>query len=361
MRRFVHFAIFILSGFFALNLFAQVNVHICAIRVEFEPEDNPLTVGDGRFMIDTVTTDPHAIDPTPHDKVYFKDQINALANYFRNVSGGNLEITGDVFPSARNSAYKVPQTMSYYNPNTTSEEVDQRLAELFVDALEAADLDIEWRFSDYDVVFLALELECRRTGRHTDVRNPGNGIDDLLGDPVTEILVFRIGAHVGKWQHCNSGPLGLPQNRTGSMHERRAEFERRGVPVAGDPRQRLADCGLDMRRDGLAHYRHGGCLLDGLPGKDRLRGRCSERRIAGEHLVQHAGEAVDVTSTIDTPIPARLFRRHVRRRSYREARLGQALTARNRHGARDPEVGDDGVSGLEHDVLRLDVAVDDTQ
>ena len=61
------------------------SLKICALRVDFVTDQNELTTGNGRFMIDTVTTDPFAIDPAPHGRAYFEDQIQAAANYFKKV------------------------------------------------------------------------------------------------------------------------------------------------------------------------------------------------------------------------------------------------------------------------------------
>lgn len=138
------------------NLFAvdQIqSVRICALRVEFVADTNPLTTGDGTFMVDSVTTDPYAIDPAPHNKLYFEDQIRAAANYFKQVSAGRLGISGDVYPQAENGAFQLPHSMDYYNPNTNEQEINLGLSNLFVDAVTAADQSGEAiNFADYDLV-----------------------------------------------------------------------------------------------------------------------------------------------------------------------------------------------------------------
>ena len=127
-------------------------IHICAIRVEFQEDNNELTTGNGKFMIDTVTTDPFAIDPAPHNRLYFQDQLKAAANYFNNVSNGKVTITGDVFPQVENDAYQLPEQMGYYNPNTTESEINKGIAQLFIDAVQAADQDEDIIFENYDLV-----------------------------------------------------------------------------------------------------------------------------------------------------------------------------------------------------------------
>ncbi|WP_457566688.1 T9SS-dependent M6-like inactivated metalloprotease [Caldithrix abyssi] len=131
------------------------SLKICALRVEFQPDENPLTTGNGLFMIDTVTTDPFAVDPAPHNKQYFEDQLAAAANYFWKVSKGRLTITGDVFPSGENEAFRLPRQMGAYNPNTTDEEINKGISQLFVDAVKAADQSAESiDFSQYDLVVI---------------------------------------------------------------------------------------------------------------------------------------------------------------------------------------------------------------
>jgi len=137
---------------FVSSLIGQENLRICAIRVEFQPEENNLTTGNGRFMMDTSGVTGFTIDPPPHDRKYFQDQIHAVANYFKAASKARLAVSGDVYPLAQNSAYQLPFPMGYYNPNTTDEENNFYLARLFVDAINAADQDDDFRFADYDLV-----------------------------------------------------------------------------------------------------------------------------------------------------------------------------------------------------------------
>lgn len=142
----------ILGPLFAQNGSEVQNINICAIRVEFQQDDNELTTGDGKFMIDTVTTDPYAIDPTPHNRLYFQDQIQAASNYFNKVSNGKVNITGDVFPQAENEAYQLDYPMGHYNPNTTDAEINEGIGQLFIDAVKAADQDDAILFDNYDLV-----------------------------------------------------------------------------------------------------------------------------------------------------------------------------------------------------------------
>jgi len=135
-----------------LSLGAQTTIKICALRVDFQEDNNTLTTGNGKFMIDSVTTKPFAIDPAPHDRTYFNDQLIAAANYFQSVSGGQIILEGDVYPVGLNEAYTLPHNMGYYNPNTGEDDVNAGLTELFQDALEEADQDNDIQFNDYDLI-----------------------------------------------------------------------------------------------------------------------------------------------------------------------------------------------------------------
>ena len=59
--------------------------------------------------------------------------------------------------------------------------------------------------------------------------------------------------------------------------------------------------------------------LGDVRGEHLLRRGADERRPAGEHLVRHHADGVDVGAMIDVRIGRGLLRRHVRRRADRDA------------------------------------------
>ena len=91
--------------------------------------------------------------------------------------------------------------------------------------------------------------------------------------------------------------------------------------------------------------------------------RSGEQRLAGEQLVRHRAERVDVGAVIDVRVAGGLLGRHVRRRADRRAdlreRRGSGVGARRADRLRDAEVGDDRRAAREQHVVRLDVAVHD--
>ena len=122
-----------------------------------------------------------------------------------------------------------------------------------------------------------------------------------------------------------------------------------------EPRERRRNVGpqlLDGAR-GLGHVRR----------HQLVRRQAMEGRMAGEQLVRHAAERVQIGAIVGRRIARRLLRGHVRRRADGGAELRQRRPDRPllRGGDRlgDPEVGDDGRSSGEQDVVGLDVAVDD--
>ena len=93
--------------------------------------------------------------------------------------------------------------------------------------------------------------------------------------------------------------------------------------------------------------------------RDALRRGPGERRLAGQHLVQHAAERVHIGSAVDVAVARRLLGTHVGDRPHGHAGLGDLVARRAGHRAGDAEVSHDGVGPLEQDVLGLDVAMDD--
>ncbi len=138
----------------SLWVHSATTVRVAVLRVQFREDNNSLTTGNGRFMIDTVTTRPFAIDPAPHNRTYFNDQIIAADNYFRTVSRGEVRIQGTIFPRGMNAAYTLSEEMAFYNPNTSNAAIDEGVARLFRDAVTLADEDPDLTFADYDLVMI---------------------------------------------------------------------------------------------------------------------------------------------------------------------------------------------------------------
>ena len=92
---------------------------------------------------------------------------------------------------------------------------------------------------------------------------------------------------------------------------------------------------------------------------DRLHRRPGERRLAREHFIKHGAERVDVAARIDASLAHRLLGRHVLRRPERKTRLRHSLAAGVLNRQSDSEIRYQGMTALEQDALRFDVAMDD--
>jgi hypothetical protein len=130
-------------------------------------------------------------------------------------------------------------------------------------------------------------------------------------------------------------------------------------PVGRQRRHRAPQDVVQIRRHrpaGGADTRRG---LAQPPGEDRRDAATGGGRLAGQHLVRHAAQRVQVAPPVQVLFPARLFRAQVRRRADDDARRRQTLGAGRRNRQRDAEVGHAGVTRLQQDVLGLDVAMHD--
>ena len=122
-----------------------------------ENPDNPLTSGHGKFLnsnhelynqfydSDSLRCKGFLVDRPPHDSLYFLSQLNAVGNYYKNVSGGKLLFTADIITnpnSPGNGYYTVSDSMEYYA------KADTLLARFFTEVLDLAKIDIETYFEE---------------------------------------------------------------------------------------------------------------------------------------------------------------------------------------------------------------------
>jgi len=110
---------------------------IIAVRVEFSPDDNRLTSGNGTFgpgSIPYLENNPVSIDPLPHDRDYFEAHLTFARNYFNTVSGNRLSIDFQVLPDI----FRLDQPMEFYSPTGEDFTLD-KLAELARDTWRAVE------------------------------------------------------------------------------------------------------------------------------------------------------------------------------------------------------------------------------
>jgi M6 family metalloprotease-like protein len=121
-------------------------LRILALRVDFTADTNRSTTGNGKFLLDSVSTwdDYHVdfkkypYDRPPHNKQYFADHLRALDCYWGAVSGGKLKLEYTV----TDSIFHLPRRMAEYYDKTKSLSLaksDSQLISLAKAAIRQAD------------------------------------------------------------------------------------------------------------------------------------------------------------------------------------------------------------------------------
>ncbi len=212
------------------------------------------------------------------------------------------------------------------------------------------------------------ELERRGARGDAQAGDAAEGVEDLLGDAVAEVLLVAPGGEVAERQDGDRrrfrGSRRGGVRRRGQGLEVEGEVGRRLVAVLGALRQAAPHQPRDLRRQ--AERRRGEIrrLLAQDGGEGVGRGLALEGALAGQQLVDHGAEGEDVGAGVGRQ-PARLLGRHVAGGA--EERAGERAGDGGRGGGRlgrahlgEPEVEDleVPVAGQE-EVLGLEVAVHD--
>jgi len=131
---------------------ATDTVRVLVLKVQFVPDDDPNTTGNGRFdyvgngQPIYVNGDPlqgHNLEyEPPHDSGYVHNQMLALRNYYWAVSSGRLWIEYEQWPKGRQTAYDLPHQMSFYSDFYNNQQNwGAGIYTLLRDAAAAADAD----------------------------------------------------------------------------------------------------------------------------------------------------------------------------------------------------------------------------
>ena len=159
------------------------------------------------------------------------------------------------------------------------------------------------------------------------------------------------------WQH---------QHARGGAFEGLRERPQRRIAIRGRLGQRPRQYVGDGRRHIGPHGGERRHRIGEMARDHRAGGRRRERRMAGQHLVRHAREAVLVGVRVQILASRARFGAHVLRRAHDQAGFGDLLAFLAAHGLGDAEVHhlDDVRAALapgQHDVVGLQVAVHDAQ
>lgn len=151
---------------------------VAAILVEFPEDNDPTTTGNGRLG-DVLDANEYVFGDSifpelfdiPHDLDYFNEQLEYLAQYYRTVSRGRLEIVHTLV----DSIFTAPDSMGFYGDN---EDAGVWQSALLRDAVSMADPLVDFAEMDGIVVFHA------GVGEETDLN------DDSPGDIWTTYLTI---------------------------------------------------------------------------------------------------------------------------------------------------------------------------
>ena len=142
-----------LIALLAQPIMAADTYRVLAVRVSFPPEepDNETTSGNGTFDLSTAESSDriYPFDAPPHDRAYFEAHLQALSNYYRDISQGQLIIEYDVYPREPTASYVLDTPLIEYGNGRTRREINERVTRLFRYGIRAADDGATIDFSKY--------------------------------------------------------------------------------------------------------------------------------------------------------------------------------------------------------------------
>jgi len=135
--------------FIVLMMYSSLSAEILGdktlivIRVSFQEDESISTTGNGNFLYTAEydTCEIYTIDPAPHDKTYFESQLTSLDHYFSSVSYGKFGINlenSNIYPEGEQESYQLSNTMNHYHPYAEDDIHEERITDLFVEAIELA-------------------------------------------------------------------------------------------------------------------------------------------------------------------------------------------------------------------------------
>ncbi|MBW7997711.1 MAG: hypothetical protein FVQ81_14275 [Candidatus Glassbacteria bacterium] len=165
-----------------------VHYRIGVVRIEFQPDENPATTGNGTwgdipfFTFSDSTSGLVVEDPTvdSRSKLYIQRNLLHVSQYYEKVSGG--KVIFEVPDSADISRiYQLDVELKEYG---NDDDYSLRTSRFATDAIAAADNELD--FSQYDVV-MVFHAGC---GQHTDFDEKSP--DDLHPVSINHILLREI-------------------------------------------------------------------------------------------------------------------------------------------------------------------------
>jgi len=144
-------------------------LYVYAVRVQFKPDNEEQTTGDGRF--DVSNNYPDSVDAPPHDSLYFIYKLEFLKNYYWKASKGRLFINYKLLDGVRNLSKEMKEYSPLQNENLL------KMGNLFFDAWKSADSVVD--FSGIDPSKSAFVIFHAGVGRDVNLTGYFQGGLDL--------------------------------------------------------------------------------------------------------------------------------------------------------------------------------------
>jgi M6 family metalloprotease-like protein len=157
------------NNHFMFRQAAAETLYVYAMMVQFKPDNEGQTTGDGRF--DNSHNYPDSVDAPPHDSLYFSAKLEFLKNYYWKASKGKLFINYRLFGTVRN----LSKEMKDYSP--VRQENLKKMTDLFYDSWRSADSIYD--FSGIDPSKSAFMIFHAGVGRDVDLSGYFQGEYDL--------------------------------------------------------------------------------------------------------------------------------------------------------------------------------------
>jgi len=182
-------------------------IRVFAVMVDFQPDNNRFTTGNGTFDPDFLKnpTIPITIDPTPHDAGHFGAHLNFMKEYYERVSNGKLQIEWEIYPEI----LRMPNTMDAYSPLGQDGSQDGKIFDLLEDTWTALARNGGYDFSDYDEERDAFILFHAGVGR--DINFLGTSLDRTPQDIPS--LYMSLDAMRKFGQQPNFQGFGIPNQK----------------------------------------------------------------------------------------------------------------------------------------------------
>tara|TARA_R100001143_G_scaffold63605_1_gene73821 strand:+ start:43866 stop:47075 length:3210 start_codon:yes stop_codon:yes gene_type:complete len=154
------------------------NLRIIAVMVEFQPDDNRFTSGNGTFESGSIPylEDPGTnVDALPHNQAYFEAHLSFVKNYFEKNSNNQFGISFQVLPNV----YRLDNKMEKYSPIGQNPDFHP-LAELAKDVWNLVGNDSSVQFEKNQNEKIAFVIFHAGIGR--DVELTGTTLDKTPQD-----------------------------------------------------------------------------------------------------------------------------------------------------------------------------------